>query len=89
MRLSSLHTDIYASRSHCGPCTVLGAEVLGIRITSSRTELFLTMVKSRMTRLVLGAGIAAEADAEAILTVGIQSIRRGAENVESIKEGFR
>ena len=54
-----------------------------------RTELFLTMVKSRITRSVLGAGIdTAEADVEAIVTVGIQSIRRGAENVESINVGF-
>ena len=48
------------------------------------------MVKSRITRSVLGAGVAgAEADAEAIVTVGIRSIRRGAENVESINVGFR
>ena len=47
------------------------------------------MVKSRMTRSVLGAGVAAaEADAEANVTVGIRSIRRGAENVESITVGF-
>ena len=48
------------------------------------------MVKSRIMRSVLGAGVAtAEADAEAIVMVGIRSIRRGAENVESIKVGFR
>ena len=48
------------------------------------------MVKSRITRSVLGAGVAvAEADAEAIAMVGIRSIRRGAENVESINVGFR
>ena len=48
------------------------------------------MVKSRITRSVLGAGLAAaEADAEAIVTVGIRNIRRGAENVESINVGFR
>ena len=47
------------------------------------------MVKSRITRSVSGAGVAAEADAEAIVTVGIQSIRRGVENVESIHVGFR
>ena len=47
------------------------------------------MVKSRITRLVLGAGVAAaEADAEAIVTVGIQNIRRGTEIVESINVGF-
>ena len=47
------------------------------------------MVKPPITRSVLGAGVAAaEADAEAIVTVGIQSIRRGAENVESINLGF-
>ena len=47
------------------------------------------MVKSRITRSVLGAGVAAEADAEAIVTVGIRSIRWGAENVEAINVGFR
>ena len=48
------------------------------------------MVKSRITRSVLGAGVAAtEVDAEAIVTVGIRNIRRGAENVESINVGFR
>ena len=47
------------------------------------------MVMSHMTRSVLGAGVAAEADAEAIVTVGIRSIRRGVENVESINVGFR
>ena len=48
------------------------------------------MVKSRITRLVSGADVAA-ADAEAIVTVGsrsIRSIRRGVENVESINVGF-
>ena len=49
----------------------------------------MTMVKSRITRSVSGAGVAAEADAEAIVTVGIRSIRRGAENVESINVDFR
>ena len=47
------------------------------------------MVKSHITRSVSGAGVAAEADAEAIITVGIQSIQRGVENVESINVGFR
>ena len=47
------------------------------------------MVKSRITRSVSGAGVAAEADAEAIVMVGIQRIRRGAEDVESINVGFR
>ena len=48
------------------------------------------MVKSRMMRSVLGADVAAaEANAEATVTVGIRSIRRGAENVESINVGFR
>ena len=47
------------------------------------------MVKSRITRSVLGAGVDAEADAEAIVTVGIRSIPRGAENVVSINVGFR
>ena len=47
-------------------------------------------MKSRITRSVLGAGVAAaEADAEAIVMVGVQIIRRGAENVESINVGFR
>ena len=39
-------------------------------------------------RLVSGADVAA-ADVEAIVTVGIRCIRRGAENVESINVGFR
>ena len=48
------------------------------------------MVKSRITKSVLGTGVAAaEADAEDIIMVGIQSIRRGAENVDSINVGFR
>ena len=48
------------------------------------------MVKSRITRSVLCAGVAAaEADAEAIVMVGVQSIQSGAENVESINIGFR
>ena len=46
------------------------------------------MVKSRITRSVSGAGVAAEADEEAIITVGFRSIQRGAENVESINVGF-
>ena len=68
---------------------MLGGGASGIEISSPSTELFLTMVKSRITRSVLGAGVAAaEADMEAIVTVGIQSIRRGAENVESINVGI-
>ena len=47
------------------------------------------MVKSRIARSVMGAGIAAEADAKVIVTVGLRCIRRGAENVESINVGFR
>ena len=48
------------------------------------------MVKSRITRSVLGAGVdAAEADAEAIVTVGIRVFGGGTENVESINVGFR
>ena len=46
------------------------------------------MVKSRITRSGLGAGVAA-ADVEAIVTVGIRSVLSGAENVESINVGFR
>ena len=47
------------------------------------------MVKSRITRSELGACVAAaEADAEAIAMVGIRSVRRGAENVESINVRF-
>ena len=79
---------MYASRSHCGPCTVRGGGASGTWISSSKTELFLTIVKSRITRSVSGADVAA-VDAEAIVTVGIRSIRRGAENVESINIGFR
>ena len=45
------------------------------------------MVKSCITRSMSCAGVAA-ADAEAIVTVGICSIRMGAENVESINVGF-
>ena len=78
---------MYALRSHCGPCTVRGEGVSGNWSSSSKTESFLTMVKSRIRRLVSGAGVAA-VDAEAIVTVCIRSIRRGAENVESIKVGF-
>ena len=48
------------------------------------------MVKSSITRSVLGAGVAAaEADAEVIVMVGIRSIRRGVENVQSINVGIR
>ena len=67
---------------------VRGGGESGTWISSSKTQLFLTMVKSRITRSVPGAGVAA-ADAEAIVTVGIRSIRRGAQNVESINVGFR
>ena len=45
-------------------------------------------MKSRITRSVSGADVAA-ADTEAFVTVGIRSIRRGAENVESINVRFR
>ena len=61
----------------------------GIEISSPSIELLLTMVKSRITTSVLGRGVAAEADVETIVTVGIWSIRRGAQNVESINVGFR
>ena len=49
------------------------------------------MVKSRITRSVLGAGVAAaEADTEDIIMVGIRSIQKGGvENIESINVGFR
>ena len=43
------------------------------------------MVKSRIMWSVLGAGIDAD---EAIVKSGIQSIRRGAKNVESINVSF-
>ena len=59
-----------------------------IWILSSKTELFLSMVKSHIMRLVSGIGVAA-ADAEAIVTVGIRSIQWGAEIVDSINVGFR
>ena len=45
------------------------------------------MVKFRITRAVSEVGVAA-VDPEAIVTVGIRSIRRGVVNVESINVGF-
>ena len=82
---------MYASRSHCRPCTDRGGGASGTWISSSKTESFLTMVKFRIMRSVSGADVAA-ADAAGIVTVGIRSIRsirRGAENAESINVGFR
>ena len=72
--------------SHCRPCTVRGGGASGTWILSSKTELLLRVVKSRITRSVSGASVAA-ADAEAIVTLGIRSIRKGAENVQSINAG--
>ena len=65
-----------------------GGGASGTWILLSKTKLFLTMVKSRITRSVSGTGVA-EADMEVVVTVGIQSIWRGVENIESINIGFR
>ena len=54
-----------------GRAPSFGVERLVLGFLCPKFELFLTMVKSRITRSVSGAGVAA-ADAEAIVTVGIR-----------------
>ena len=56
-----------------------------IEISSPSTQLYLSKVKSRIMRSVLGVGVDADKD---IVKSGIRSVRRGAENVESIIIGF-